>query len=102
MGFYLLHESMLDSILIARDKHLKEDGIILPSHAQILAGLIRCLYKYICRLLYYIIPAWIRFSIEIFFLAPCSLKTLKETTIDYWHDVYGYNMAPLAIESLKR
>ena len=37
-----------------------------------------------------------------FFLAPCSLKTLKETTIDYWHDVYGYNMAPLAIESLKR
>lgn len=71
MGFYLVHESMLDSILIARDKHLKEDGIILPSHAQILA-------------------------------APCSLKTLKETTIDYWHDVYGYNMAPLAVESLKR
>ena len=39
MGFYLLHESMLDSILTARDKHLKEDGILLPSHAQILAGM---------------------------------------------------------------
>ena len=39
MGFYLLHESMLDSILIARDKHLKEDGILLPSHAQIFAGM---------------------------------------------------------------
>ena len=35
MGFYLLHESMLDSVLIARDKHLKEDGIMLPSHSHI-------------------------------------------------------------------
>ncbi|KAH3709700.1 protein arginine N-methyltransferase 6-like [Dreissena polymorpha] len=35
MGFYLLHESMLDSVLFARDKWLKSDGIILPSHAAI-------------------------------------------------------------------
>ena len=33
MGFYLLHESMLDSILVARDKWLSPNGIILPSHA---------------------------------------------------------------------
>ncbi|XP_052765037.1 uncharacterized protein LOC128206531 isoform X2 [Mya arenaria] len=37
MGFYLLHESMLDSVIYARDKWLKPDGIILPSHASIYA-----------------------------------------------------------------
>ena len=38
MGFYLLHESMLDSVILARDKHLAEDGLVLPSHATILAA----------------------------------------------------------------
>lgn len=37
MGFYLLHESMLESVLYARDEWLKEDGILLPSHATIYA-----------------------------------------------------------------
>lgn len=35
MGFYLLHESMLESVLNARDRWLKDDGIMLPSHAAI-------------------------------------------------------------------
>ena len=37
MGFYLLHESMLDSVIFARDKYLKKNpcGIMLPSHATI-------------------------------------------------------------------
>lgn len=30
MGFYLLHEGMLDSILVARDLHLKEGGKMFP------------------------------------------------------------------------
>nr|XP_023022687.1 probable protein arginine N-methyltransferase 6.1 [Leptinotarsa decemlineata] len=29
MGFYLLHEAMLDSVIVARDKFLKQDGICL-------------------------------------------------------------------------
>uniref|UniRef100_A0A7S1XT92 type I protein arginine methyltransferase n=1 Tax=Phaeomonas parva TaxID=124430 RepID=A0A7S1XT92_9STRA len=33
MGYFLLRESMLDSVLVARDNHLKEDGIMMPSHA---------------------------------------------------------------------
>ncbi|KAL4218065.1 hypothetical protein ACF0H5_022803 [Mactra antiquata] len=37
MGFYLLHESMLTSVIVARDKWLKEDGILLPSHAGMYA-----------------------------------------------------------------
>ena len=39
MGFYLLHESMLDSVLVARDRFLRpETGIMLPSHAAIYAA----------------------------------------------------------------
>lgn len=33
MGFYLLHESMLDSVLCARDKWLSPTGVMLPSKA---------------------------------------------------------------------
>lgn len=33
MGFYLLHESMLESVLFARDKWLSKDGIMVPSQA---------------------------------------------------------------------
>ena len=33
MGFHLLHESMLDSVLFARDKFLKEGGLMLPESA---------------------------------------------------------------------
>lgn len=33
MGYFLLYESMLDSVLFARDKWLAEDGILLPDRA---------------------------------------------------------------------
>lgn len=33
MGFYLLHEGMLDSVIVARDKFLKEDGEMFPKYA---------------------------------------------------------------------
>jgi len=35
MGYFLLYESMLDSILFARDKYLAPDGKLLPDRAQI-------------------------------------------------------------------
>ncbi|XP_064596757.1 protein arginine N-methyltransferase 1-like [Liolophura sinensis] len=38
MGFYLFHESMLDSIIHARDSLLKADGFILPSKATLFFG----------------------------------------------------------------
>ena len=38
MGFYLLHESMLNSVIAARERHLKDSGIVLPSHARILSA----------------------------------------------------------------
>ncbi|KAJ8942594.1 hypothetical protein NQ318_006224 [Aromia moschata] len=35
MGFYLLHEAMLESVIIARDKFLKPDGLIFPESATL-------------------------------------------------------------------
>jgi type I protein arginine methyltransferase len=32
MGYFLLRESMLDSVLVARDKFLKPEGALYPSH----------------------------------------------------------------------
>lgn len=35
MGFYLLHEGMLESVLVARDKFLKDDGYMFPESAAL-------------------------------------------------------------------
>lgn len=35
MGFYLLHEGMLDSVIVARDKHLKPGGKMFPETASL-------------------------------------------------------------------
>lgn len=35
MGYILLRESMLDSVLVARDRFLKPDGAMFPSHATL-------------------------------------------------------------------
>ena len=46
MGYFLLYESMLDTVLLARDKWLQKDGYMLPDHATItLAGIEDTDYK---------------------------------------------------------
>ncbi|RXG51710.1 Protein arginine N-methyltransferase 1 [Armadillidium vulgare] len=35
MGFYLLHEAMLSSVLYARDQFLSDEGILFPSNAKL-------------------------------------------------------------------
>jgi type I protein arginine methyltransferase len=35
MGYCLLYEAMLDSVIWARDKYLKEDGLMVPSHMNL-------------------------------------------------------------------
>jgi protein arginine N-methyltransferase 1 len=35
MGYFLLYESMLDTVLLARDKYLAPGGLIFPDKAQI-------------------------------------------------------------------
>ena len=34
MGYFLLYESMFDSVLFARDKWLRKGGILLPNKAK--------------------------------------------------------------------
>jgi len=34
MGYFLLYESMLDTVLLARDKYLKPGGMIFPDNAS--------------------------------------------------------------------
>ena len=36
MGYFLLRESMLDSVISIRDKFLKKSGLMFPSHASML------------------------------------------------------------------
>lgn len=38
MGFYLVHEGMLDSVLLARDQFLKENGLMFPNEARLYAA----------------------------------------------------------------
>eukprot|EP00238_Polyblepharides_amylifera_P015684 CAMPEP_0196577162 /NCGR_PEP_ID=MMETSP1081-20130531/6275_1 /TAXON_ID=36882 /ORGANISM="Pyramimonas amylifera, Strain CCMP720" /LENGTH=384 /DNA_ID=CAMNT_0041896005 /DNA_START=31 /DNA_END=1185 /DNA_ORIENTATION=+ len=41
MGYFLLRESMLDSVLVARDKWLKPGGALYPSHARMFISAIK-------------------------------------------------------------
>ncbi|XP_010925253.1 protein arginine N-methyltransferase PRMT10 [Elaeis guineensis] len=41
MGYFLLRESMFDSVICARDRWLKPDGIMYPSHARMWMAPIR-------------------------------------------------------------
>lgn len=38
MGFYLMFEGMLDSVLFARDNFLREDGLLFPYLAKLYAS----------------------------------------------------------------
>lgn len=69
MGFYLLHESMLDSVLYARDHFLKDDGLMFPSEARLYA-------------------------------APCELKELYKEQVEYWSQVYGFDMSAVGKAAL--
>ena len=40
MGYFLLRESMMDSVVRARDKWLKPGGLMFPSHATMYWGLV--------------------------------------------------------------
>lgn len=61
MGYCLLYESMLDSVIHARDKYLAPDGLMVPSHASLEVGIL-------------------------------SDSEVRESHIDFWNDVYGFNM----------
>jgi len=62
MGYCLVHEAMIDTLLFARDKWLAPGGLLFPDKASM----------YICA---------------------AESSTYKENKIDWWRNVYGFNMA---------
>ena len=70
MGYFLLYESMLDTVLFARDKWLVPEGIIFPDKATM----------YVCA---------------------AEDGQAKRDRIDFWEDVYGFDMTPLQEVALK-
>jgi hypothetical protein len=67
MGFYLLHEAMLDSVIFARDKFLKQEtGVLFPNAAQI-------------------------------FAAPCKVPELWKNCHEFWNEKqYDFDFSPFA------
>ncbi|KAF6755854.1 arginine N-methyltransferase 3 [Ephemerocybe angulata] len=65
MGYALLYESMLDSVLIARDRFLKPGGVMAPSQTKMLLGL-------------------------------CDASEISKDRIDFWNDVYGFDMSTMS------
>mmetsp|Transcript_6039 Transcript_6039/g.17454 ORF Transcript_6039/g.17454 Transcript_6039/m.17454 type:complete len:209 (+) Transcript_6039:3-629(+) len=70
MGYFLLYESMLDTVLYARDKWLVKDGIIFPDKA-------------------------------VMYLGAVEDGNVKRDRIDFWKNVYGFDMSPLKEIAIK-
>ncbi len=64
MGYFLLYESMLNTVLYARDKWLKPGGLIFPDKAVI-------------------------------YLSAVEQEQMKKERIDFWENVYGFDMTAL-------
>ena len=65
MGYALLYESMLDSVLNARDRFLKPDGgVMTPSQCQMMFGL-------------------------------CEAADIYKERVGFWGDVYGNSFSTI-------
>ena len=65
MGYALLYESMLDSVLNARDRFLKPDGgVMAPSQCQMMFGL-------------------------------CEAADIYKERVGFWGDVYGNSFSTI-------
>ncbi|KAK3112006.1 Nuclear SAM-dependent mono-and asymmetric methyltransferase [Teratosphaeriaceae sp. CCFEE 6253] len=71
MGYFLLYESMLDTVLWARDTYLRKDGkgLIFPDKATI-------------------------------FMAGIEDGEYKDEKIGFWDNVYGFDYTPLKLTAL--
>lgn len=64
MGYFLLYESMLDTVIYARDKWLVPGGKIFPDKA-------------------------------ILYVSAMEDESVRRERIDFWDDVYGFDMSPI-------
>lgn len=84
MGYFLLYESMLDTVLYARDRYLNPGGLIFPDKATIfMAGIEDGDYK--------------EEKIGCMF-AAATLRILLIRSV--WDNVYGFDYSPLKVTAL--
>ena len=82
MGYFLLYESMLDTVLYARDQYLCEGGLIFPDKASIfMAGIEDGEYK--------------DEKIGCTFFRRSLLIVALLTDTPVWDNVYGFDFTPL-------
>ncbi|TDL19665.1 protein arginine N-methyltransferase [Rickenella mellea] len=67
MGYALLYESMLDSVLHARDRFLRPGGVMIPTQCRMMLGL-------------------------------CQASEIYKERIEFWSDVYGFDLSSMAKE----
>jgi protein arginine N-methyltransferase 1 len=84
MGYFLLYESMLDTVLYARDRYLNKDGLIFPDKATIfVAGIEDGDYK----------DEKIGCKTASIAQNQTGAETLTRKTV--WDNVYGFDYSPL-------
>lgn len=70
MGYFLLYESMLNTVLYARDRYLAPNGLIFPDKA-------------------------------IMYISAIEDAQYKEEKINFWEDVYGFDMSNIRDLAIK-
>jgi type I protein arginine methyltransferase len=70
MGYFLLYESMLDTVIFARDKWLVPNGVVFPDKA-------------------------------VMYMCGVEDGQVRNDRIDFWGDVYGFDMSPIRDIALK-
>ena len=85
MGYFLLYESMLDTVLYARDKYLDAGGLIFPDKATIyLSGIEDGEYK----------------DEKIGCKSMHGMRSPEANLVKVWDNVYGFNFSPLKDSAL--
>ncbi|XP_051150619.1 protein arginine N-methyltransferase 1.1-like [Andrographis paniculata] len=69
MGYFLVYENMLNTVLYARNKWLVQDGIVLPDKASL-------------------------------YLTAIEDADYKEDKIEFWNNVYGFDMSCIRKQSI--
>ncbi|KAK7462140.1 hypothetical protein VKT23_007743 [Stygiomarasmius scandens] len=79
MGYALLYESMLDSVLVAKERFLKRNGrIVVGENGEVTRecdGSFRVPYD-----------------------GLCGVSEVKKESADWWNDVYGFDMSPMSTD----
>ena len=83
MGYALLYESMLDSVLVARDRFLRPKDTISPNSKQPeFQGVM--------------VPSQTRMM-----LALCDPQAILKQRVGFWKDVYGFDMSCMSTEAFE-